>query len=207
MYKKLITVLILTLFFLITMACVSAGDLNDDANQLELSKSNEVDTVNLTSEKNTPLTQNNVEIVDKNSDAPIVDSVTLEKGLDAGLYTLSVTTVADANHNPATKTSSITVNKIKTELTAVEITTIYNINKNLVITLKDINGVPLSGANITVDLDGVKTFTTNETARLKCLQKVWLQILILQILPSMALTTMSNPQKMPMSLLKKRLQD
>ncbi len=33
------------------MACVSAGDLNDDANQLELSKSNEVDTVNLTSEK------------------------------------------------------------------------------------------------------------------------------------------------------------
>ncbi len=148
-----------------------------------------------------------MEIVDKNSDAPIVDSVTLEKGLDAGLYTLSVTTVADANHNPATKTSSITVNKIKTELTAVEITTIYNINKNLVITLKDINGVPLSGANITVDLDGVKTFTTNETARLKCLQKVWLQILILQILPSMALTTMSNPQKMPMSLLKKRLQD
>ena len=68
----------------------------------------------------------------------------------------------DRRYNPSNTTTEITVNKIKTTLTAKSITTTYNINKNLVITLKDVNGTPLDGADITVDLNGAKTYTTDE---------------------------------------------
>jgi exopolysaccharide biosynthesis protein len=55
-------------------------------------------------------------------------------GLNAGNYTLTLTTIPDANHNPVTVNATITVNRLKTDLTASEITTTYNINKDLVVT-------------------------------------------------------------------------
>ncbi|WP_405306884.1 peptidoglycan-binding protein [Methanobrevibacter sp.] len=88
-------------------------------------------------------------------------------GLDAGNYTLAVTTMPDANHNPVTVNATITVNRLKTDLTASEITTTYNINKDLVITLKDANGNTLAGFNVTVDLNGVKTYTTDSKGQVK----------------------------------------
>ena len=88
-------------------------------------------------------------------------------GLDAGNYTLAVTTMPDANHNPVTVNATITVNKLKTDLTASEITTTYNINKDLVITLKDTNGNTLAGFNVTVDLNGAKTYTTDSKGQVK----------------------------------------
>jgi peptidoglycan hydrolase-like protein with peptidoglycan-binding domain len=88
-------------------------------------------------------------------------------GLDAGNYTLTVTTIPDANHNPVTVNATITVNRLKTDLTASEITTTYNINKDLVITLKDANGNTLAGFNVTVDLNGVKTYTTDSKGQVK----------------------------------------
>ena len=48
-----------------------------------------------------------------------------------------------------------------------EITAIYNVDKNLIITLKDINGNILSGADVTVDLNGVKTYTTDKNGQIK----------------------------------------
>ena len=45
--------------------------------------------------------------------------------------------------------------------------TTYNINKDLVITLKDANGNPLTGASITVDLNGAKTYTTDKNGQVK----------------------------------------
>ena len=80
--------------------------------------------------------------------------------LNAGKYTLQVTTIAEENYNPITKTASITVNKLKTALSAKSIATVYNVNKNLVITLKDSKGNALNGVNITVQLKNTKTYTT-----------------------------------------------
>jgi len=88
-------------------------------------------------------------------------------GLNAGNYTLTVTTITDANHNNITKDATITVNKLKTELTGNAITTTYNVNNDLVITLKDSNGKALSGAKVTVDLNGAKTYTTDSNGQLK----------------------------------------
>ena len=80
--------------------------------------------------------------------------------LNAGKYTLQVTTIAEENYNPVTKTASITVNKLKTTLSGKSIATVYNVNKNLVITLKDSKGNALNGVNITVQLKDAKTYTT-----------------------------------------------
>jgi hypothetical protein len=54
----------------------------------------------------------------------------------------------------------------KTELEAKAVTATYNVNKELVITLKG-DGKGLSGVNITVDLNGVKSYTTDEDGQVK----------------------------------------
>ena len=63
--------------------------------------------------------------------------------------------------------SIITVNKIQTEITGNAITATYNVNKDLVITLKDSDGNPVSGVNVTVDLNGAKTYTTDSNGQVK----------------------------------------
>ena len=87
--------------------------------------------------------------------------------LDAGTYTLTVTAITDANHNNVTKNATITVNKIKTEITGSEITATYNINKILTITLKDGKGNALANVEVTVGLNGAKTYTTDENGQIK----------------------------------------
>ena len=110
----------------------------------------------------------NASVIDQSEAVVNVTGNTITvSGLDAGNYTLAVTTMPDANHNPVTVNATITVNKLKTDLTASEITTTYNINKDLVITLKDANGNTLAGFNVTVDLNGVKTYTTDSKGQVK----------------------------------------
>jgi predicted outer membrane repeat protein len=60
---------------------------------------------------------------------------------------------------------SITI-KNGTELTATEVTTTYNVNKDLEITLKDKQGNPLSNMEITVDLNGSKNYTTDPNGQI-----------------------------------------
>ena len=105
-----------------------------------------------------------------NSDKAVVDvkgnAVTVF-GLDAGTYILSVTTIADADHNNVTKNATLTVRKLKTQMTANAVTTTYNINRDLVITLKDTRGNPLSGVEVIVNLNGVEKHTTNNDGQFK----------------------------------------
>ena len=87
--------------------------------------------------------------------------------LSVGNYILNVSTIVDGNHNSVTKTANITVNKIKTVLSANAVTTVYNVNKYLVITLKDVYGNPLNGVGISVDLNGAKKYTTDANGQVK----------------------------------------
>lgn len=57
--------------------------------------------------------------------------------------------------------------KIKTELVANAVTATYNINKVLVITLKDINGKALSDVDVTVNLNGDKSYKTDKNGQIK----------------------------------------
>ena len=95
------------------------------------------------------------------------DTTITVSGLNAGTYILSVTTITDENYNNITKNVTVTVNKLKTQLTAKAVTTTYNVNNNLVITLKDANGKALSDAKVTVKLKGTKTYTTDKNGQVK----------------------------------------
>ena len=82
-------------------------------------------------------------------------------------YNIIVEYSGDTNFYDANAKGKLTVKKIATKLTATKVTTTYNVNKNLIITLKDINGNPISGAKLTVNLNGAKKYTTNKKGQVK----------------------------------------
>ena len=110
----------------------------------------------------------NASVVGQPDAIVVVNDTTITvSGLNAGNYILTVTTITDANHNNVTKNATITVNKLQTQLTGNAITTTYNIDKDLVITLKDANGNALGGVGVTVDLNGAKTYVTDANGQIK----------------------------------------
>ena len=83
--------------------------------------------------------------------------------LDAGTYTLKVTTIADANHNTVTKTANITVKKLGTTVTASNKVYVINYGGKYSVIIKDANGKVLSGKKVTFTLNGknIGSATTN----------------------------------------------
>jgi hypothetical protein len=75
----------------------------------------------------------------------------------------------DNNYNMAFASVNITVLPAKENvtITASPVTATYNINKNLVITLKDANGKVLGGVKVIVNLNGDKTYTTDKNGQIK----------------------------------------
>ncbi|WP_407410721.1 right-handed parallel beta-helix repeat-containing protein [Methanobrevibacter sp.] len=87
---------------------------------------------------------------------------------DYGVYQVSASYYG--LYDVTVKNATIAI-KLKTELTSNAITTTYNINKNLVITLKDSTGKALSGVSVTVDLNGAKTYATDKNGQVKASTK------------------------------------
>ena len=56
---------------------------------------------------------------------------------------------------------TLTVTQAITKIAVSSISTVYNVNKNLVITLKDNKGKPISGIALSVNFNGVKNLKTN----------------------------------------------
>ena len=107
--------------------------------------------------------------IDGVSDDKIIitkDTITVI-GLDAGEYTITVINNESRIYHKSNDTKTFTVNKQATGITSADVSTTYNINKDLVITLKDANGNPLTGASVTVDLNGAKTYTTDKNGQVK----------------------------------------
>ena len=77
-------------------------------------------------------------------------------GLNPGTYTLKVTTIADANHNPVTKTVEITVNKAKTQLTAsAKAFKTTDKTKAYTVVLKDAKGLLIKNALVYLKVNGI----------------------------------------------------
>ena len=66
---------------------------------------------------------------------------------------------------------TVTVSRMPTEITSAAITTVYNVNKDLVITLKDGEGNAMSGVKLTVNLNGAKEYTTDKNGQVKVATK------------------------------------
>ena len=76
--------------------------------------------------------------------------------LDAGTYTLTVTAIADKNHNNITKNATITVNKVNATLTVNDIVLDYGESKNITVAAEGATG-------ITAKIDGVDVTVNNYT--------------------------------------------
>ena len=61
--------------------------------------------------------------------------------LDAGNYTLTVTTIPDDDHNPVTKEVNITVNKVNATLTVNDVELDYGETKNVTVTAEGATGI------------------------------------------------------------------
>ncbi|MBO6274453.1 MAG: Ig-like domain-containing protein, partial [Methanobrevibacter sp.] len=76
--------------------------------------------------------------------------------LDAGTYTLTVTAIADKNHNNITMNATITVNKVNGTLTVNDVVLDYGESKNITVTTEGATG-------ITAKIDGVNVTVSNYT--------------------------------------------
>ena len=96
-----------------------------------------------------------------------VDSSGSIKALAEGTATITISFAENANYKASNATVNVAVNKKATKLTASAVTATYNANKNLVITLKDSQGKAISGATLSVDLNGAKKYTTDKNGQVK----------------------------------------
>ena len=87
-------------------------------------------------------------------------------------YIVNVTNMDIENCTKAfNDTAKAILHKATTKITAAGITATYNINKDLVITLTDSKGNPITGEKITVSLNGIKTYTTDKNGQIKVTTK------------------------------------
>ena len=96
--------------------------------------------------------------------------------LDAGSYKAEMTVEHDSyrfdnvnnnNANNNKKVITLTINKRPTNITALDVSTVYGADDYLVVTLKDFQGYNLTGKTVSVDLNGVEEYTTDDNGQIK----------------------------------------
>jgi len=89
------------------------------------------------------------------------------QNLTPDTYDIKIKFDGNDNYNGSNIETTVTVKKITTKLTANAVITTYNVNKNLVIRLKDHADNPIINASVYVDLKGIKNYTTDENGQIK----------------------------------------
>ena len=83
-------------------------------------------------------------------------------GLRGGNHTATILFKGTAYYNSTKTIANITVNKIKSNISASDLTTIYNSGDMLIVTLKDANGNAISNVKVYITLNGVKSTLTTD---------------------------------------------
>ena len=91
------------------------------------------------------------------------NTITIPDDLNAGTYTLTVTTVPDANHNEITKTATVTVNKIDSTITAGAITFEYGSAGTTTVTYTGATGVTatIEKGNVKIEGNAITVYNLN----------------------------------------------
>ena len=108
-------------------------------------------------------------------DGEVIDTVPVTNGtasvklpeLNTGNHTIEIAYSGDDKYKPYSKTSTVTVNKDSTNITAADVTATYKVNKYLVIKLTDSKGNPSANSTVTVELNTAKNYTTDENGQIK----------------------------------------
>ena len=85
----------------------------------------------------------------------------------SGTYNVTIIVAENEYYTSATNKTTFTAEKLTSKITANPVTTTYNIGKNLIITLKDANNNPISGAVLTVNLGSAKQYKTDKNGQIK----------------------------------------
>ena len=111
--------------------------------------------------------QGNISFVSSNPSVVNVSSSGEVTAVSVGTATVTIIFPGNENYEKSNKIVKVTVNKHNTQISAKSITATYNVNKNLVITLKDSKGNAISGVSVTVNLNGAKTYKTDKNGQIK----------------------------------------
>ena len=109
----------------------------------------------------------NLTFTSNNPDIVKIDLNGQLTALNAGLAIITITYPGNNIYNSSKTTINVTVNKINTQIIASQLTTTYGMDGKLIITLKDITGNPVMNTNLTVNLNGVKTLTTDNNGQVQ----------------------------------------
>ena len=108
-----------------------------------------------------------IEYVSSNSSVVSVTDYGIVTAVGEGTAVITLTVGDNETYAFNSTNVTVTVSRIASEITSSAITTVYNINKDLLVTFKDEKGNPIGGASITVDLNGAKTYTTDSNGQIK----------------------------------------
>lgn len=89
--------------------------------------------------------------------------INLPVSLDGGSYVANIRFAGDESFNESSADVAVIVNAITSKLTATKVSTVYNVAKNLVITLKDVNGKALAKKTVTIKLNGATYARTTDS--------------------------------------------
>lgn len=89
------------------------------------------------------------------------------EGLAARSHVADICFVGNRNFLASNASATLTIFKETATIDANQITTIYNVNKNLVATVKDHNGNPLTGVGVSVVLNGMNVYTTDKNGQIR----------------------------------------
>ena len=109
--------------------------------------------------------EHDINYTSSNESVATVDENGIVTAISKGNAIITVTVGDDEVFAKNSTEMLIRVNNIPTEFRADDVSTVYNVNRYLTITLKDINGNPIGNATVTVDLNGAKTYTTNNNGQ------------------------------------------
>ena len=111
--------------------------------------------------------EHDINYTSSNESVATVDENGIVTAISKGNAIITVTVGDDEVFAKNSTEILIRVNNIPTEFRADDVSTVYNVNRYLTITLKDINGNPIGNATVTVDLNGTKNYTTDENGEIR----------------------------------------
>ena len=111
--------------------------------------------------------EHDINYTSSNESVATVDENGIVTAISKGNAIITVTVGDDEMFAKNSTEILIRVNNIPTEFRADDVATVYNVNRYLTITLKDINGNPIGNATVTVDLNGTKNYTTDENGEIR----------------------------------------
>ena len=135
-----------------------------DKDKLDL-KVGETYTINATKRPDTILLD--ITYTSSNTSVASVDKNGVVTAVGEGTAIITVSVGGDEIYALNSTNVTVRVSKVPTEITALDVSAVYNADNYLIVNLKDSTGKALTGVKVSVDLNGMKEYTTDSNGQVK----------------------------------------